>query len=318
MSDIRILFLDTNHPVMIALLREAGFTCDEDYSSTKEEVQAKLGDYHGVVIRSRFLIDRAFIEAGTSLRCISRAGAGMENIDVAYAESRGIRCLHAPEGNRDAVGEQAVGMLLALFNNLCRADRQVREGVWIREGNRGHELAGKTVGIIGFGNMGSAFAQRLRGFDVRVLAYDKYKKGFGDSFVTECDLETLQQEADVLSLHIPLTDETRFLVNDDFIVRFRKNFWLINTARGKNVDTAALVRHMKTGKVMGACLDVIEYESVSFEQLDAASLPEPFRYLLSSERTLLSPHIAGWTYESHEKIGRVLAAKTIMALREKG
>lgn len=310
----RILFIDSNHPVMLEMLREKGYTCEEDYESSKTEIEKKLGLYEGVVIRSRFRIDRTFIDAGTKLECIARAGAGMENIDVDYAESRNIRCLHAPEGNRDAVGEQAIGMLLALMNNLLRADREVRQGEWIREGNRGYELQGKTVGIWGYGNMGSAFAEKLAGFGVKILAYDKYKNGFGNALVQEASPEEIFAAADVLSLHLPLTDETRYLVNDEFLSRFAKPIWLINTARGKILDTAALLRHLENGSVRGACLDVLEYEAVSFEKLDASSLPEPFRQLIRSDKVILSPHIGGWTFESHEKIGRFLAEKIIRVL----
>ncbi len=310
----RILFLDSNHPVMIETLRRNGFTCDEDYSSTREEVEKKLPAYHAVVIRSRFRLDRTFIDAGKNLKCIGRAGAGMENIDVAYAESKGIRCVHAPEGNRDAVGEQAAGMLLALMNNVCRADREVRTGKWLREANRGYELQGKTVGVIGYGNMGSAFVQRLRGFDVRVLAHDKYKSGFGNEWITESTPEEIFREADVLSLHVPLTEETHHLVDAMFLSRFSKPIWLINTSRGKIVDTAALVHALESGKVRGACLDVLEYESVSFEALDASALPEPFQYLIRSDKVILTPHVAGWTFESHEKIGKILAEKIIDVL----
>lgn len=299
---------------MIGALRAHGFDCDEDYVSPKEKIMEKIGEYEGVVIRSRFRIEKEMIDAAVKLKCIARAGAGMENIDVTYAESKGIRCVHAPEGNRDAVGEQAVGMLLALMNNLLRADREVRNGIWIREGNRGYELEGKTVGIIGYGNMGSAFAQRLRGFNVTILAYDKYKTGFGDALVQESTMEALFEKADVLSIHLPLTEETRYLVNDDFLSRFKKPIWFINTARGKNVDTAALTRAIEAGIVRGACLDVLEYESVSFEALDAAALPEPFRYLIRSDKVILSPHIAGWTFESHEKIAKTLAGKMIAVL----
>ncbi|GAB4131242.1 MAG: 2-hydroxyacid dehydrogenase [Bacteroidia bacterium] len=311
----KVLFLDTNHPVMIETIRAAGIKCDEDYHSSKEEVLKKIAAYDGVIIRSRFKIEKDFIDAATNLKCIGRAGAGMENIDVTYAESKGIRCVHAPEGNRDAVGEQAIGMLLALMNHLLRADREVRSGIWKREENRGYELQGKTVGVIGYGNMGSAFVQRLKGFGVKVLVYDKYKQGFGRDFVTEATLQEIFDQADVLSLHIPLTDETRYLVNDAFLSSFRKNIWLINTARGKVLHTADLVKHLKSGKVIGACLDVLEYESVSFEQLDAGSLPEPFQYLIHSDNVILSPHIAGWTFESHEKIGKYLAEKVIRVLQ---
>jgi D-3-phosphoglycerate dehydrogenase / 2-oxoglutarate reductase len=311
----RILFLDSNHPVLLEVLRAAGFQCDEVYELPKADVLRQMAGYAGVVIRSRFKLDAEFIAASPDLKCIARAGAGMENIDVAYAEARGITCVYAPEGNRDAVGEQAIGMLLALMNNLARANREVREGKWIREGNRGYELGGKTVGIIGFGNMGSAFAQRLSGFGVRVLAYDKYKTGFGTQLVEEASLQQIFEEADVLSLHIPLTSETHYMVNDAFLSAFRKPIWLINTARGKVLETAALVEHLKNGTVRGACLDVLEYEKVSFEAIDATTLPAPMHYLIAADNVLLSPHIAGWTYESHEKIGKVLASKIIEALR---
>lgn len=310
----KILFLDTNHPDLIGRLRGAGHTCDEVYELPKVEVEKTAAQYDALVIRSRFKIDKQFLDSATGLKCIARAGAGMENIDVAYAESKGISCVHAPEGNRDAVGEQATGMLLALMNNLVRADREVRSGKWYREENRGHELEGKTVGIIGYGNMGSAFARRLRGFGVKVLVYDKYKTGFSDEYVTEATPEQLFAEADVLSLHIPLNEETRYLVNDDFIARFRKPIWFVNTARGGCVDTAALVRGLQSGKITGAALDVLEYETVSFEQLDAASLPAPFQYLAQSDRVILSPHIAGWTFESHRKIANVLADKILAVI----
>jgi D-3-phosphoglycerate dehydrogenase len=312
----RILFLDSNHPLLIHSLREKGFLCDEDYESPKSEIEKKIKNYDGIVIRSRFKIDKQFIDAGENLKCIARAGAGMENIDVDYAEKKNIHCVHAPEGNRDAVGEQAVGMLLALMNNVCRADREVRDGIWIREGNRGYELQGKTVGIIGYGNMGSAFAQRLRGFDVRVLAYDKFKKNYGTDFVKESSLEEIFENADVLSLHVPLTKETEMLVDEKFISQFKKPFWLINTSRGKNVNTSDLVKNLESGKIRGACLDVLEYESISFENLHTSKLPEPFQYLIKSDKVILTPHIAGWTFESHEKIAKVLVEKILQALGE--
>jgi D-3-phosphoglycerate dehydrogenase len=312
---VRILFLDTNHPILLEKLRANGFLCDEAYALSKAEVEQKLHVYHAVVIRSRFRIDQGFIDAGTNLRCIARAGAGMENIDVAYAESKGIRCVHAPEGNRDAVGEHALGMLLALMNNLTRADRQVRLGKWEREDNRGYELQGKTLGLIGYGNMGSAFAQRLKGFDVRILAYDKYKTDFGTRDVQETTMQELFAESDVLSLHVPLTEETYYMVNDAFLDSFTKPIWFINTARGKVVDTSALVRHLQSGSVRGACLDVLEYEKISFEDIDATQLPEPLQYLMQSDRVILSPHIAGWTMESHRKIAEVLADKISVVIQ---
>jgi D-3-phosphoglycerate dehydrogenase len=293
------------------MLENAGHTCDFNYNWTKEEIVNNVHLYDGIVIRSRIKITKEIIDKATKLKFIARAGAGMENIDVEYAEKKGIKCIHAPEGNRDAVAEHAIGMLLCLFNNLMRADKEVRQGKWIREGNRGIELMGKTVGIIGYGNMGSAFAERLKGFGVKVLVYDKYKKNFGNDVIIETTLEHIFEEADVLSLHTPLTDETHYLINDTFINRFKKNIYIINTARGKSLNTADLVKNIQLGKVLGACLDVSEYEVVSFENIDAASLPEPFQYLSQCEKVILSPHIAGWTQESNEKIARILAEKII-------
>ncbi len=304
-----VLFIDSNHPILHEELQKAGFVCDLQYEWSKEKVMQELHNYIGVVIRSRFKLDKGILSKGTSLKFIARAGAGMENIDVPFAESMGIKCLSAPEGNRDAVGEQAMGMLLMLLNNLNKADREVRQGIWIREGNRGHEIQGKTIGIIGYGNMGSAFAQRLKGFDCTVLAYDKYKKNYSDEYAKEATMEELFEKADIVSLHLPLTDETHYLANNSFFKKFRKNIYLINTARGKNVKTDDLVEQIKSGKVLGACIDVLEYESVSFEALDASKLPEPFQYLIKSDKVVLTPHIAGWTFESHEKIAETLVRK---------
>lgn len=305
----RILFIDSNHPKLHEELQAAGFICDLQYEWSKEKVMQELHNYIGVVIRSRFKLDKGILDKGTNLKFIARAGAGMENIDVAYAESKGIKCLHAPEGNRDAVGEHALGMLLMLLNNLKKADAEVRRGTWLREENRGHEIQGKTVGIIGYGNMGSAFAQRLKGFDCKVIAYDKYKKNYSDEYVQESTMEKLWEEADIVSLHLPLTDETNHLANAGFFKKFKKNIYFINTARGKNVNTADLVEQIKSGKVSGACLDVLEYESLSFEAIDANKLPEPFQYLIKSDKVILTPHIAGWTFESHEKIAETLVRK---------
>ncbi|MGQ0828111.1 MAG: 2-hydroxyacid dehydrogenase [Bacteroidota bacterium] len=318
---MKILFIDSNHHSLHETLQAAGHTCDLNYEWTAEEIISNIHLYDGIVIRSKIKITKEIIDKAVKLKFIARAGAGMENIDVFYAESKGIKCLCAPEGNRDGVGEHALGMLLALFNNLCRADKEVREGKWIREGNRGVELNGKTVGIIGYGNMGSAFAERLKGFGVKVLAYDKYlpalkfqqtgKKSFSDEYAEDVPLEKLFEETDVLSLHTPLTEETHYMINDTFINKFKKNIYIINTARGKSLNTVDLVKNIKSGKVLGACLDVLEYEAVSFENLDAANLPEPFQYLIKSNKVILSPHIAGWTKESHEKIARVLITKIL-------
>jgi D-3-phosphoglycerate dehydrogenase len=309
---MRILFIDSNHPLLHTTLEKAGHICDLNYSWTKEEIIDNIHLYDGIVIRSKIKITKEIIDKASNLKFIARAGAGMENIDVEYAESKGIKCLHAPEGNRDAVAEHALGMLLCLFNNINRADREVREGKWIREGNRGIELMGKTVGVIGHGNMGSAFTERLKGFGVNVLAYDKYKKNFGTEFIKESTLEEIFEHADILSLHTPLTDETHYLINDEFISKFKKNIYIINSARGKCLSTADLIKNLNSGKVKGACLDVLEYEMTSFENLDTAALPQAFRELIKSDKVILSSHIAGWTHESNEKIAGILAGKILI------
>jgi D-3-phosphoglycerate dehydrogenase len=308
---MRILFIDSNHPILHETLINAGHTCDLNYHWSKDEISDNIHLYDGIVIRSRIKLTKELIDKASKLKFIARAGAGMENIDVSYAESKGIACIHAPEGNKDAVAEHAIGMLLSLFNNLCRANIQVREGKWIREGNRGIELMGKTVGIIGYGNMGTAFAERLKGFGVNVLVYDKYKKNFGTDTIIETSLEHLFQETDVLSLHTPLTEETQYLINDTFINQFKNNIYIINTARGKCLNTSDLVKNLNTGKVLGACIDVLEFEAVSFENIDAKGTPEAFKQLIESDKVILSSHIAGWTHESNEKVAKVLAEKIL-------
>lgn len=311
----QILFLDTVHPALRDELKKLGCHCELDDKSSKEEIEKKIGDYDGIVIRSRIKIDAALIDKATRLKFIARAGAGMENIDVEYAARKKIKCIHAPEGNRDAVGEHALGMLLSLMNNLNKADREVREGKWLREENRGHELMFKTVGIIGYGNMGSAFARRLNGFSVMAMAYDKYKKNFGDDFIIEANMEALYEEAEVVSLHVPLTKETEYMVNDEFISRFKNPFYLINTSRGKVVKTDDLVKHIKSGKILGAALDVLEYETSSLEKLEPKDLPPSLKYLYESDKVILTPHIAGWTYESNQRISLVLAEKIAKILK---
>jgi len=306
---IKILHIDSNHPLLWEQLDGAGFTNEADYRSSKSDVEAKIHQYDGIVIRSRFKIDRAFIDKAVNLRFIARVGAGLESIDTAYAESIGIALIAAPEGNRNAVGEQALGMLLSLFNNLNRADSQIRRGEWIREGNRGHELEGKTVGLIGYGNMGKSFAKKLKGFDTQVLCYD-IKPNVGDANAQQVALEELQAKADVLSLHTPSTPETDGMVTADFINAFAKPVWLINTARGKAVVTDDLANALKHGKILGAALDVLEYEQLSFEHLFTdEAMPDAFAYLLQCDNVLLSPHIAGWTFESHQRLAQVIADK---------
>ena len=305
----KILFVDTVHPILEERLLELGYICDFDLSSSKEMVENKLDQYFGLVIRSRFPIDEAFLNKATLLKFIARSGAGLENINVAYAASKGITVFNSPEGNMDAVGEQAIGMLLMLFNQLKKGDLEVREGIWDREGNRGLELSKKTVGIIGYGNMGKALAEKLSGFGCRVIAYDKYKTNFESTIVEEVSLETIFNATDVLSIHLPLSTETHHYVNDAFLKKFKKPIYLINTARGNNVCLADLVAALKNNTVLGACLDVLEYETKSFENINSKELPEDFKYLAQSDRVILSPHVAGWTAESYVKLSSFLADK---------
>ena len=308
-KEIKILHIDSNHPLLLRQLQEAGFTNHEDFKASKEEIEAKIQDYHGIVIRSRFKIDKNFLDKATNLQFIARVGAGLESIDCDYAATKNIRLIAAPEGNRNAVAEHSLGMLLSLFNKLNQADQEIRSGHWNREKNRGHELDGKTVGIIGYGNMGKSFAKKLRGFDVEVLCYD-ILENVGDANARQVSLQELQEKADVLSLHIPWTPETDKLVNVAFINAFAKPFWLINTSRGKNVVTADLVEALKSGKILGAGLDVLEYEKLSFETLfEEDKVPDAFQYLLESDKVILSPHIAGWTFESHEKLAQTIVDK---------
>lgn len=308
---MKILFLDSVHPILEQRLTEKGFVCLHEYQKTKTEVEKIIHEFDGIVIRSRFKIDSQFIDKASRLKFIARSGAGMENIDIPYALHKGIKCYHSPEGNRDAVAEHALGMLLCLFNNLCRSNFEAKQGIWNREKNRGLEISDKTIGIIGYGYMGSAFAQRLKGFQCKILAYDKYKKNFGNEYVTECTLQEIFEKTDILSVHLPLTEETFYYINQEFIHQFAKPFYLINTARGKNVNTNHLVEALKNGKIKGACLDVLEYEKVSFENLNKEELPEAFQFLANNENVILSPHIAGWTHESYIKLSSVLADKIL-------
>jgi D-3-phosphoglycerate dehydrogenase / 2-oxoglutarate reductase len=308
-SNIKILHLDSNHPILLKNLIEAGFSNFEDFKATKEEVEAIIHDYHGIVIRSRFKIDKQFIDKATSLQFIARVGAGLESIDCEYATQKGIHLIAAPEGNRNAVGEHALGMLLSLLNKLNQANQEVKSGQWNREANRGVELDGKTIGIIGYGNMGKSFAKKLQGFDVDVLCYD-ILSNVGDANAKQVELEELQKKADIVSLHTPWTPETDRMVNKDFIEKFSKPFWFINTARGNSVVTKDLVEALKKQKILGAGLDVLEYEKLSFETLFVGNqIPEAFSYLLSANNVLLTPHIAGWTFESHEKLAIVISEK---------
>ncbi len=306
---MKVLLLDTNHPLLKKGLESLGFHCDEDFTSSKKVIEEKIHNYDGIVIRSRFSIDNTFIDKASNLKFIARVGAGLENIDIGYAEEKKIHLIAAPEGNRNAVGEHTLGMILSLFNKLNKADREVRQGKWLREDNRGIELDGKTIGLIGYGNMGKAFAKKLKGFDVEVLCYD-IKDNVSDENAIQVSLQELQLKTDILSLHTPETLVTINMVNTDFINAFMKPFWIINTGRGKSIVTEYLVNALKSGKILGAGLDVLEYEKSSFENLFLDNkLPGAFQYLITSNNVLLSPHVAGWTVESKTKLAQTIVDK---------
>ena len=307
----KVLFIESVHEILHQQLEAAGYSCVRMYEATREELLNCAADIEGVVVRSRVKIDRPFIDAFPNLKFIARSGSGLENIDVHYAESKGIAVYNSPEGNRDAVGEHAIGMLLMLMNNLRQADADVRAGRWPREENRGYEISGKTVGIIGYGLMGSSLAEKLRGFGAIVMAYDKYKSGFSNEYVQEVSLEELKKRSDIVSLHLPLNEETHYFANASFFNSFTKPIYFINTARGKNTDTAALVEALNNGKVRGACIDVIEYEKASLEGLEKDPALTAMRDLIAMPNVVLSPHIAGWTHESYEKLSSVLAGKIL-------
>jgi len=302
---MRVLFIDRVHPSLRNNLKENHFVCDESYHLSKEEIEKNINKYEGIIIRSRFIIDSEFIKKAKNLKFIARAGSGIENIDVEFAESKNIKCFNASEGNRQAVAEHAIGMILSLFNNLNKSDKEVREGIWEREGNRGIELSGKTIGIIGFGNNGSAFAEILKGFNMKILSFDKYLS----NYLYQSSIKEIYENADIISLHIPLTKETTYMINDEFINNFKKDFYLINTSRGECVNTNSLVNALQKGKIKGACLDVLEYEKTSFENLSQEGFTTEMKYLIESEKTILSPHVAGWTAESNRKIVEVLTEK---------
>ena len=305
---MKILLLDKNHPLITEQLSAKGFVLEEDFISSYNEVLNKIENYDGIIIRSRIPIDENFIRHAQNLKFIARVGAGMENIDVEFAKSLGIKLISSPEGNRDSVAEHVVGMLLILMNRLFIASNEVKNGIWKREENRGDELLGKTFGIIGYGNMGKAVAKRLSGFGVRVIFYD-ILPNIGDEFATQVSLEILQKETDILSLHLPITPETRYFIDAEFILGMQKEFYFVNTARGENVKTKDLVEALKTGKVKGAALDVLEYEKSSFENLEMKN--EDLDYLLQSEKAIVTPHIAGWTTQSKEKLAQVIVDKIL-------
>jgi D-3-phosphoglycerate dehydrogenase len=306
---MKILHLDTNHPLLISQLTDLGFENDSDYDAPKEVIEDKIHEYDGIIIRSRFKIGKSFLKKATKLKFIGRVGAGLENINIDFAKAQGITLISAPEGNRNAVGEHALGLLLSLLNNLHVADAEIREGKWLRETNRGVELDGKTVGILGYGNMGKAFAKKLLGFDVDVICYD-INDYVGDKHARQVSFEDFLEQSDVLSLHTPQTELTLEMVNAEFINQFKKPFWFINTARGKSVVTKDLVAALESGKILGAGLDVLEYEKSSFEDMfSSATLPDAFDYLIKAPNVILSPHVAGWTKESQVKLAQTIVDK---------
>ena len=305
---MKILLLDKNHPLITEQLSEKGFVLEEDFSSSYEQVLEKIHLYEGIIIRSRIPLDAHFLEKAKNLKFIARVGAGMENIDTTKAQELGIKLINSPEGNKDAVAEHVIGTLLVLMNRLFISSKEVKKGIWLREENRGEEILGKTFGIIGYGNMGKAVAKRLSGFGCKTIFYD-IKPNLSDEFATQVSLEELQENADILSLHTPLTEDTLYMIDEEFISKMKKNFYFINTARGKNLKTSALVNALKSGKIKGACLDVLEYEKTSFENLETKN--EDLEYLLNSEKAIITPHIAGWTHESKIKLAKVIVDKIL-------
>ncbi|MES3019739.1 MAG: NAD(P)-dependent oxidoreductase [Bacteroidota bacterium] len=300
----KILIADQLHPAFKEEAEKLGYECDDRPLITRAETISILRNYTGIAIRTKFLIDKEIIDAGTNLKFIARAGAGMDNVDEEYAVSKSIACINAPEGNRDAVGEHVIGMLLSLLNNLRNGDQQIRNEIWDREGNRGWELKGRTVAIIGYGNNGKSLAQKLSGFEVNVIAYDKYKTGFSDNYAMEVSMEQIVKHADILSYHIPLTRETRQLFNDEYLFHFKKPIVLLNASRGEIVNTQAVIKGLKSGKIIAAGLDVLEVEK--FPELSEQPW---FEELKENNRVILSPHVAGWSVESYRKISEVLAEK---------
>lgn len=307
---MQVFFIDTVHPALEEQLVDYGFNCIDVTKDNVNELKEKLETADGIVIRSRFPMNETLLQHAPKLKFIARSGAGMENIDTAYCEKRNITLFNAPEGNRNAVGEHALGMLLSLMNKFQKGDTEVRKGIWDREGNRGEELDGKTIGIIGYGNNGTAFAKKLRGFDVKVLVYDKYIDKITDPFVNQVPLEILYDQSDVISFHIPQNEETIYWANETFFKTIKKPIYLLNLSRGKIVSTHALLKAIVNGKVKGAGLDVLEFEKASFENFDNEKI-EDFNALISNSKVLLTPHVGGWTTESYLKLSTVLANKII-------
>ncbi|MCX2573398.1 NAD(P)-dependent oxidoreductase [Pedobacter sandarakinus] len=303
----KILIVDDLHPAFKAQAVALGYHVDDEPQITREQTLARIKDYDGIAVRTKFRIDAEMFAAASNLKFVARAGAGLDNIDDKVASAKNVTLLNAPEGNCDAVGEHAMGLLLSLMNNLRKADIEIRNGIWDREGNRGYELKGKKVGIVGYGFMGQSFAKKLSGFDVDVMAYDKYKTGFSDAFAREVSMEEIVKYSDVLSLHIPLTTETKQMVNDEYFFHFKKPIFFINTARGEIVNTTSVLKAIASGKILGAGLDVLQTE-----KFPPLAEQDWYQNLSASEKIILTPHVAGWTFDSYRKISEVLAAKLSM------
>jgi D-3-phosphoglycerate dehydrogenase / 2-oxoglutarate reductase len=303
---MKILIIDEMHESIVPLLEDLGHEVDYRPEIDRKGILECVEQYDGLIIRSKTIMNRELLEKAANLKFIGRAGAGLENIDTEYLTDKGVKLFAAPEGNRDAVGEHAVGMLLALFNHFGRADQQVRKGIWRREENRGEELAGKNVAIIGYGNMGQAFAQRLSGFDVEVLAYDKYRQDYGDAYVKESSWEEIYEKADILSIHVPLTSETKGFLDIKTLEKFKKQIYFLNTARGEVITFDTINEALQERIFKGAVLDVLENEKFS-TMTQAQQLS--FEQLAARENVLFSPHVAGWTHESYVKINKVLVEK---------
>ena len=306
MARKKCLVVDPIHESLFPMLRDIGWEADIFPSLTRSEIRSKHEGYDGLIVRSKTIIDRDLLGEKPTIRFVGRAGAGLDNLDLRYLEEKKIKVIHAAEGNRDAVGEFTVGLLLSLMRFIPKADHEVKTKIWEREGNRGEEIKGKTVSIIGYGNMGQAFASRLAGFGCKILAYDKYKAGFATEFCQEVDMDRVFAETEILSLHIPLTTETRSMVNYDYLRHFKKDIILVNTARGEIIPLADLARALRQGKVRAAALDVLENEKLNEMTLIQQ---ESFNYLRSKSNVIFTPHIAGWTVESHIKINVALVGK---------
>jgi D-3-phosphoglycerate dehydrogenase len=307
----KVLITDLVHPLLISGLTDAGFICHYEPEINYQQVLEKIDSYLGIIINSKIIVDKIFLDKASQLQFIARLGSGLEIIDLDYAKTKNVLVHRSPDGNCDAVAEHAIGMLLSLMNNLCRANSEIRNKIWNRESLRGYELKGKTVGIIGFGFTGAAFAKKLSGFDVKVIAYDKYKSGYSKNmdYVIESEsLDLIFKEADIISLHLPLTEETKYFANEIFFKNFKKTIYFINTSRGEIVDTKDLLNALDQGFVQGACLDVFENEKVHTYSTYEEKL---YVNLYERENVILSPHVAGWTYESKEKLSSLLLERII-------